>query len=192
VIIVPAVLLATRGGFDPNLARIAPLDTTEVPASIPPTPDRGSDAGAAVKTVSAPEPAAPDAAAHAETPLIASMTPFPQSTAAAAANDIASAASRTASGETPPGQHVLRLTLTESSWVEITTPDGQKIEYGLIAAGSVRTYHSRQTMDVLLGNVGGASVEIDGASQDLAPYRHANVAHFRLNAGDSTLSRSGG
>jgi cytoskeleton protein RodZ len=193
VIIVPAVLLAMRGGFDSNLVHIAPLDTTEVPASIPAVPDHGSDAtNTANNAASAPDPAPAVAAVHAETPLIASMTPFPQA-GPATTNDIASVTNTSASvGTIPPGQHGLRLTLAESSWVEITTTDGQKLEYGLLAAGSVRTYHSRQAMDVLVGNVNGATIEIDGDAQDLAPYRHANVAHFRLNAGDSTLSRSGG
>lgn len=191
VIIVPAVLLATRGGLDANLARIAPLDTTEIPASIP-APERSSDATSVATNAAPVAEAATADATHAETPLIASMTPFPQA-GPAATGDVAAAGGKQTVIETlPPGQHALRLTLSESSWVEITTSDGQKLEYGLLVAGSVHTYHSRQAMDVLVGNVNGATVEIDGAAQDLAPFRHANVAHFRLNAGDSTLSRSGG
>ena len=33
---------------------------------------------------------------------------------------------------------------------------------------------------------------IDGKAQDLAPFRHANVAHFKLSGGDVSISHSGG
>ena len=95
-------------------------------------------------------------------------------------------------GAAPLGQHALKITLAEPSWVEVTTADGQKLDYGLMPAGTTRTYHSAQSIDARLGNVSGATVEVDGKAQDLTPFRHANVAHFKLSGGDTTLSHSGG
>jgi cytoskeleton protein RodZ len=62
----------------------------------------------------------------------------------------------------------------------------------LLPAGTVRSYASDKPLDVRLGNCNEASVEIDGKTLDLAPYRHANVAHFKLASGEATLSHSGG
>ena len=184
VIIVPAVLLAMRAGFDSNLVRIAPLDSaettsvahndTEQKPSNPTTP--ATDISPSVKPV-------PSAAE--ERPLAASMTPFastPPAEAPKAADEPAA----------PAGQHTLKITLAEPSWVEVTTADGQKLEYGLLTAGTTRTYHSAQSIDARLGNATGATVEVDGKAQDLTPFRHANVAHFKLSGGDTVLSHSGG
>ncbi len=110
------------------------------------------------------------------------MAPFPPAAAAPSEANVASV----------PGEHRLRLELGEPSWVEITAADGTKLEYGLLPAGSVRSYHSAQALEVRLGNVNGATVEIDGKAADLAPFRRANVAHFRLVGGQAALPHSGG
>lgn len=197
VIIVPAVLLAMRGGFEPTLAQINPLDSQEAIAPIPASATNNNPAVENVTTTTtiATPPPTPTPATD-ETPLIASLTPF-----AAAKHDAGDAGDldRNTSGKTatekttasPTGAHLLRLSLTEPSWVEIVTSEGEKLEFGLLAAGSVRSYSSDKSIDVRLGNTTGATVEIDGKMQDLAPFRHANVAHFKLSGGDATLSHSG-
>ena len=194
VIIVPAVLLAMRTGFDQNLARIAPLDVPEAVApattsagndNVVPTTSVAADSAStiAASTTSA-QPAPPVAD---ETPLVASMAPFPAIKPAAGGD--------TGNSDKPAvaiGAHNLRLSLTEPSWVEIVASDGQKLEYGLLPAGSVRNYRSDKALDVRLGNCIGASVELDGKTQDIAPYRHSNVAHFKLASGETAISHSGG
>ena len=188
VIVVPAVLLAMRAGFDQNLVRVAPLDTPEIGAqSKSPEVNIVQRATTEAPEHKTPTESAPPASTeHANAPLIASMTPFPPSAAAPApAQNTAPVAG--------PGEHTLRLTLGEASWVEIIAGDGQKLEYGLLPAGSSRTYASAKVLDVRVGNVTGASVEIDGKTQDLTPYRHANVAHFKVADGAaSTAAHSGG
>ena len=67
----------------------------------------------------------------------------------------------------PPGQHSLKITFTEASWVDIATADGRRLEQGIVPAGATRVYHSDQTIDAHLGNVNGATVEVDGKTQDL-------------------------
>ena len=185
VIIVPAVLLAMRAGFDSNLVRIAPLDTSENTSIAARAPENVANIARPTASVvdSSPTSAAPSV--NEERPFAASMTPFPPSLPA---TESAHADEPLA----PAGQHVLKITLAEPSWVEITTSDGQKLEYGLLTSGTTRTYHSAQTIDARLGNINGAIVEVDGKTQDLTAFRRSNVAHFKLASGETTLSRSGG
>ena len=181
VIIVPAVLLAMRAGFDSNLVRITPLDATENTQSV-----ARNEASAKSSPTAAATDASVDAKSSAEErPLAASMTPFPPTVAPEAPKPVDETA-------VPAGQHALRITFAEPSWVDISSADGRKLEQGIVAAGATRVYHSEQTLDAHLGNVNGATVEVDGKVQDLSAFRHANVAHFKLAAGESMLSRSGG
>jgi cytoskeleton protein RodZ len=180
VIVVPAVLLAMRAGFDQNLVRVAPLETTELNAPAIKAPSEES--AVAVNVTAAEQAPATSSASKPEAPapFIASMAPFPAPAKAA---------------DTPahPGQHKVHLSLGEASWVEIVAGDGQKLEYGLLPAGSSRDYLSAQPLDVRIGNANGATLEIDGAAKDLAPYRHSNVAHFKVADGEtSTAAHSGG
>jgi len=182
VIIVPAVLLAMRAGFDSNLVRVTPLDQTESSQSVSRTDlpltsptDAPTDASVAAQNAKAAE----------ERPLAASMTPFPPTVVPAETPKPVDTA-------VPPGQHSLKITFSEASWVDIATPDGHRLEQGIVPAGATRVYHSEQTIDAHLGNVNGATVEVDGKPQDLSTFRHSNVAHFKLAPGESTLSHSGG
>jgi cytoskeleton protein RodZ len=178
VIIVPAVLLAMRAGFDSNLVRVSPLDTNESSQSV--TRDLPID----TSPTAAPTDASVALQPIEDRPLAASMTPFPPTVQAEVPKPVDVAV--------PPGQHSLKITFAEPSWVDIGTADGRKLEHGIIPAGATREYHSEQTIDAHLGNVNGATVEVDGKVQDLSTYRHTNVAHFKLVAGESTLSHSGG
>jgi len=189
VIIVPAVLLAMRANFEPNLAQFAPLDTpatnaaNSLPISTTTTPSSAiADNPAVVTKLPASSAAAQDAPSDA--PLIASMAPF-------------SLASRTDDARHEPmpatttaGSHTLTLKLSEPSWVQIVAANGEKLEYGLLPAGTQRTYNSDQSLDVRLGNSNGAQVVVGGQAQDLAPYRHANVAHFKLFTAGQPISHT--
>jgi len=184
VIVVPAVLLAMRAGFDQNLVRVSPLDTTEIASPLPQVQDESVPVAHA--DVSDTATHATTAPASTAAPFIASMTPFP----AAAAPEAATGRSEAVAN---PGEHKLRLNLAEASWVEITSSDGQKIEYGLLPAGSSRSYDAVKPLDVRIGNANGATLEVDGKARDIAPYRHSNVAHFRVADGEtSTVAHSGG
>lgn len=106
------------------------------------------------------------------TPIVASMAPFVSSPAAAPV-------------ETPvlpveTGVHVLTLKLTQASWVEISSSTGDKLEYGLLPAGSEQSYRSDGAISIRLGNAEGAQIVADGALVDIAPFRRANVASLKL------------
>ena len=82
------------------------------------------------------------------------------------------------------GGHSLSLSLSAASWVEVVGQDGTRLEYGLLPAGTSKTWHSDQPLDVRIGNAVGAQVSIDGQSVALDGFRHANVAHFRMQIAD--------
>ena len=192
IIVVPAVWLATHGGLEQNLARTTPLDpptsiATPVrdPAlagtSMQPAGDGAADGSASVAMDAAPLP--PKMAAVDQTPVIASMAPF----ASASTQNAETPASGAIAGS---GAHQLDLTLSESSWVEITAADGRKLEYGILAAGSEHRYRSDGPVSIRLGNVQGAQIRGDGNVIDLSPYQRGNVAHVKLfGAGGAGVSR---
>ncbi|MDE2083636.1 MAG: DUF4115 domain-containing protein [Xanthomonadaceae bacterium] len=185
VIVVPAVLLALRAGFDQKLARIAPLDVP-LPAVVTPVSEPRVAAPTNTAVASRPAPAASAtsvAVKPEEAPLVASMTPFPaaaESKPAVAAPPAVAPANR------------LHLSLTQSSWVEVVDADGKKLEYGLLPAGSERDYVSDKSVDIRIGNADGAALSIDGKPLDLASFRHANVAHLKIADGMAGTGHNGG
>lgn len=186
IIVVPAVWLATHGGLEQNLARTTPLDAPANIVSIPvrePVPhlDATSSAdntstGSAVATLVAGT-AAPDISAD-PPPVIASMTPFAVAQTPAAAP--APPEPAPAANAVGSGAHVLSLKLSQQSWVEISTADGRKLEYSMLAAGSEHSYRSDGQLSVRLGNSQGAQLRTDGAAIDLTPFQRGNVAHVRV------------
>jgi cytoskeleton protein RodZ len=196
LIVVPAVWLATHGGLEQNLARTTPLDSPVATIQVPPPALPESQSASATEPAgdAAPEPAAtetseaPSTAAASELPrqeqmpVVASMAPFaaPTTTPAPAAEPAAKTG--------PAGAHSLVLKLTAASWVEIIGADGNKLEYGILPAGTERTYTSDAPLSVRLGNAEGADVTVDGAPIDLAPYRHANVARLKVFGPDGVES----
>lgn len=176
VFIVPAVLLATRGGLDKHLARIAPLDTAPLPAAAQ-APKPFSTTVAATEAASGAQ-TAPAHPSQDDAPLAASMTPY--------------AAAPAASVKAPEPAHRLQLSLHQTSWVEIVDASGNRLEYGLLPAGSVHDYSSERELDVRIGNAEGATLALDGKPLDLAAYRRANVAHLKIADGVVTSMHSGG
>jgi len=178
LVVGPAVWLATHGGLQQNLARTEPLDTASesVPAQTlaAATDFALIDAGA----ITLEKPPLP-AAVTEPPPIVASMAPF-------------SAIPQPAIAPAPalqPGTHTLVLKLVQASWVEVTSSTGEKLEYGLLAAGTERSYSSTGVVSVRLGNAEGAQLVADGKPVDLAPYRRANVAHLRLFGAGALATR---
>jgi cytoskeleton protein RodZ len=180
VIVVPMVWLGVRGTLDRDLSHLAPLDATPVAQQDAPAHLAGRTATAAVKTASAKTAPAPAD----EQPLMASMAPFPgleSGSLTAARPETATPAP--AAVVAAPGEHSISLTLDQASWVEVVAADGSRLEYGLLPAGSHKTWHSTEPLDVRIGNAGGAQVTVDGQPMALDTYRRANVAHFRVQDG---------
>lgn len=184
LIVAPAVWLATHGGLDQNLARVSsleqPLPLEAAPVAVPTAPlTQASDVTATAKSTPPQGVAAPVASA-AELPLMASMVPALKQ-AVAPAEPVA-----------PPvaGRHEITLRLKQASWVELIAADGRRVEFGLLAAGSQRTYTVDQPVSVRLGNSANAELLVDGRPIDLAPFRRAAVAHLKLVDGSATAPGS--
>jgi cytoskeleton protein RodZ len=69
--------------------------------------------------------------------------------------------------------------------------DGSRLEYGLLPAGTAKTYRSDQALEIRIGNATGAQVSVDGQPVTLDPYRHSNVAHFRVDIQDGKAAPAG-
>ncbi|HEY0198250.1 MAG TPA: RodZ domain-containing protein [Rhodanobacter sp.] len=181
VIVVPMVWLGVRGTLDRDLSHLAPLDAApvaqqDVPASNASVGVAQVDSGK-MQATQAALPKTPES----EQPLLASMAPFPNLDVTAVQIPPVVTAPVVGTGT---GSHSLALSLSSASWVEVIDRDGKRLEYGLLPAGSSKTYHSDQPLDVRIGNSSGAQVSIDGQSVGLDDFRHSNVARFRVQMQD--------
>ncbi|MEO8779481.1 MAG: DUF4115 domain-containing protein, partial [Rhodanobacter sp.] len=188
VIAVPTLWFGVRSTLDRDIIHLAPLDATPVAQR---EMSKVSPVAAAIENraiqplAPAPSLAAP-IDAGAEQPLLASMAPFPSMSTDG--NNLVAAKQSAVALDTGHGAHHLELTLIAPSWVEVTQTDGTRLEYGLLPAGSHKIYSSDQPLEVRIGNASGAQVEIDGQPVGLSDFRHANVAHFRMQTQDGKAS----
>jgi cytoskeleton protein RodZ len=189
VIVVPMVWLGVRGTLDRDMARLAPLDAAPVAQQDAPAP-ASSSSGALVASTTESKPAAPAPEARAEDqqPLLASMAMFPPLDHSALKSPLATATAE--AGVPAPeaangtGAHGLTLSLPSASWVEVTASDGSRLEYGILPAGTQKSYRSDKTLDVRIGNAAGAQATIDGQPVEIDTFRRANVARFRVDIHD--------
>jgi len=197
-IVVPTIWLGVRGTLDRDVSHLAPLDATPVAQVDAPVssvsvgagvvaaatkPQDGANAAAA--TPAASQPATPPQ----DQPLMASMAPFPN--LGGDVHAVAQPVTPAAPDSVGNGAHSLVLSLQSSSWVEVTTKDGSRLEYGLLPAGSSKTYHSDQPLEVRIGNANGAQVMLDGQPMALDSFRRSNVAHFRVEMHDGKAAPAG-
>lgn len=186
VIFVPLIMFAMNMGGDVG-SRLLPLDAPGAagqPATVKAETSTLGDASDATAT-QAQTPAENRVAStstapakQSEDPVLASFAP------------IASAPRPQPDQAAPQTGHNVRLSLAEASWVEIVDSDGKRIEFGILPAGTVRNYVSEKALDVRIGNTNGARLEINGDAQDITPFNHGNVAHFKLFASGKTISRT--
>lgn len=185
VIVVPMIWLGVRGTLDRDLSHFAPLDAAPVAQVDAPSPPVAAADGARKPLPLSPPKVTPPA--EQDQPLLASMAPFPnlENTNLASAKP---SAPPTPAVDAGAGGHSLSLRLSAASWVEVVESDGSRLEYGLLPAGSSKTYRSDKSLDVRIGNASGAQVSIDGASVGLDEFRRANVARFRMQMQDGKAS----
>lgn len=201
VIAVPTVWLGMRGTLSHDMSHLAPLDAAPVAQQDAPPATTPAPSGNATKPSAAPPTVAGAAVASApatttastvrpaaEQPLLASMVPVPNLDSDVTMTPPTATTSAAVTGS---GAHSLNLDLPNSSWVEVVDKNGDRLEYGLLPAGTNKTYRSDQPLDVRIGNAAGAQVSIDGQALTLDPYRHANVAHFRVDIQDGKAVPAG-
>ena len=208
-IVVPTIWLGVRGTLDRDVSHLAPLDAKPVAQADLPAAS-GSSSAAQQANV---QPAAPKPAEAQEQPLLASMAPFPnlgsvdsgmpaeaqeQPLLASMApfpnlGSVDSAQPKEPVKASPVGDgaHSLSLEVPNASWVEVVAQDGSRLEYGLLPAGTSKTYRSDKPLVVRIGNATGAQVSLDGQPIVLDAYRRANVAHFKVDVRDGKATPSG-
>lgn len=191
VIVVPLIWFGVRGTFDRDLARLAPLDASPVAQQDTVPATSGTSAGAkAVAASPVIRPPAPTPVDD-QQPLLASMALFPNmdNRVAAAKVDVPAPDASSVTGQ---GSHTLSLTVPSASWVEVLAADGSRLEYGLLPAGTTRSYRSDGNMDVRIGNATGAQATVDGKPVTLDSFRRANVARFKVDVRDGQAQAVGG
>jgi cytoskeleton protein RodZ len=186
VIVVPMIWLGVRGTLDRDLSHLAPLDAAPVAQMDAPAATSSAAAGSVASRVVSlsPSPVTPTQTPQQDQPLMASMAPFPNLDNAS----VSPAKSTVPAVDAGSGGHSLSLSLSSASWVEVVDSAGTRLEYGLLPAGSNKTYHSDQSLDVRIGNASGAQISIDGQSVGLDDFRRANVARFRVQMQDGKAS----
>ena len=110
-------------------------------------------------------PAGPPAPVE-RTPMIASMAPTAAVVPATTAPTLA-------------------LEFQGDSWVEITAPDGEVLEKGLLAEGTRRSFDLREVGRVVLGNATEVVAERNGEPLALDAFQRANVARFTVSSDGS-------
>ena len=183
VIVVPMIWLGVRGTLDRDLSHLSPLDAAPVAQmDVPATRVAANNGPSSLLAPVVPPKVMLPQAQDQDQPLMASMAPFPN-----LESDSLSPI-KPAAVDAGTGGHSLMLSLSAASWVEVIGSGGARLEYGLLPAGSSKTYHSDQPLDVRIGNASGAQISIDGQSVGLDDFRHANVARFRVQIQDGKAS----
>jgi cytoskeleton protein RodZ len=185
VIVVPMIWFGVRGTLDRDLSHLAPLDAAPV-AQLDATAE--STPGAADPSQTLLPVVPPEVAPVQNQPLLASMAVFPDMERSDSFSLSNKPAPDATAADVGTGTHSLNLSLSANSWVEVISADGERLEYGLLPAGASKTYHSDKPLDIRIGNASGANVSIDGKLLGLDEFRHANVAHFRMQMQDGKAS----
>jgi len=97
-----------------------------------------------------------------ETPVLASLAP-PMPVASTTGNDLV-------------------LKFRDQSWLEVLDASGQRVERGLVAAGSERHFGNGQVSHITVGNADVVDVSQGGRPVDLTPFREANIARLSLTS----------
>lgn len=90
------------------------------------------------------------------------------------------AAEATAPARRAPGEQIVKLHFTRSSWVEIRDRNGQKIFSQLNAPGTDQVVSGLAPLSLVVGNANGVQVTHNEQPVDLEPYIKVDVARLTL------------
>ncbi len=77
---------------------------------------------------------------------------------------------------------VLHLEFSEEAWLEVNDANGKRLAFGLMAAGSSRSFETDAGLEVRLGNADAVTAYLDDAIYALDPHRTGEIAEFSLPA----------
>lgn len=158
------------------LTRLDPLPSAPAPSVAAPS---------RVETTTSASAPAP--AADAAPPVVASLAGFYPP----AARDAAAAQAVGVDAAAPDTGGSMVLHFRDRSWLEVKSPSGARLDEALVQPGEERRYPLPQVGYVTLGNAAGVDVNVDDTPVDIAPYRRANVARFKVSS-DGQLAPSDG
>ena len=152
---------------------------------LPSAPARSVTAPARIHAAtSASAPAQlPDAAP----PVVASLAGFYPP----AARDAVGAQAAGVDAAVPDAESSMVLHFRDRSWLEVKSPSGARLDEALVQPGEERRYPLSQVGNVTLGNAAGVDVNVDDTPVDIAPYRRANVARFKVSSGGRLVPSDG-
>lgn len=90
-----------------------------------------------------------------------------------------------------PGPVGWEFVFVGDSWVEIVDASGLRLEFGLVRSGTRLRYANDQLSSIAIGNAEVVRVSRGGEAVDMAPFRRANVARFKVSSGGE-LAPAGG
>jgi cytoskeleton protein RodZ len=75
----------------------------------------------------------------------------------------------------------LELAFAEESWAEVTDARGERLLFGLNAAGRRITVHGEPPFAVVLGNADAVELTVDGEPYAVPAARQDDLARFSVN-----------
>ena len=166
-------VLPPRGAETTPVAAPPPVESSPPPQArrfapvAAPAPAISNAATLPVESAAAGEPVAVPAAAEAAVPP--------------AAGDVA-AADAPAAAAAPGSATALELSFQEESWAEITDARGERLLFGLSAAGRVVTVRGQPPFAVVLGNADAVQLAVDGEPFAVPLVgRDGNLARFAVD-----------
>ncbi len=83
-------------------------------------------------------------------------------------------------GHSAHPEHTLTIRVHAPCWLEVQTQDGKRLAYTLLAAGSVRTFRSREPMSVLIGDSRAVTITVDGKPFQPPGAGSARIVRFQV------------
>lgn len=85
----------------------------------------------------------------------------------------------------------LELVLSDDSWVEIESADGERLEFDLLRAGDARQYSGRAPFRILLGRANAVALELDGVPVAFDGQADAGVAELVIGEPNANTAAQG-
>jgi len=84
-----------------------------------------------------------------------------------------------------PTEQILRLTISDDCWAEITDNDGRRLIYELLKSGTVKKVEGVAPFSVVLGNADAVQLEYKGEVYDFSSSIRRNIARFLVGSDGS-------
>ena len=153
----------------PSTELTLPAAAANATASAAPVESQAMPVGTATPAVTMPATATPNTAVVSALPITAAPITAVPTTAPA-----------TTLAPAPKGLVKLEFIATQETWVNVIDAEGKTVYDKIIFAGSRETIEAMQPLNVVVGNAGATSLNVNGKSIELGPHARNNVARIKL------------